>query len=425
MRMKKRGIIVWLLLALVWVMAGCGAVKEDKMDPKELITRMIEAADGRVVTQSDCVAVLNLRQGDELTGRDIKTTYKTHNMYDKESYRASSETKFSVNGEAGIDVKYHLVEEQGILYYYAWDEEYGWLKSEACFEKEDMARNFVSSMNLEKAEILGLETKDIKVADKDAYKLSLKLKDAKIRELLFDSGIKYCLMGKEYASVDLSDVEVTMEYYVDPETANVLKVEAKLEGMQNFIRYWLEYKLAEEAEETLRITKLAECTLIYDNISYDDIELPQMSFEDKKNSVWIHQKEEIYTIRMLDCEVDITWPQGWYGAIEDRDLLMIYRADDKINRSFYFDIYVDEQSMYDNYIVTAVEDYKEMGIYVADKEGPIIGDFKTHEILLENGVVSYAFAQIGDIWLIVNVEDTTSTRLDKSLPEVLETVKWG
>ena len=40
-------------------------------------------------------------------------------------------------------------------------------------------------------------------------------------------------------------------------------------------------------------------------------------------------------------------------------------------------------------------------------------------------MVSYAFAQIGDIWLIVNVEDTTSTRLDKSLPEVLETVKWG
>lgn len=421
MRMKKGVTIVTLVLAMVWALAGCGS---KEMDPKELITRMVEAAEGTVVTQSDCVAVLNLRQGDELTGRDFKTSYITHNRYDKESYRASSETKFSVNGEPGIAAKYHLVEEQGILYHYAWDEEYGWLKSEACFEKEDIARNFVSSMNLENAEILGLETKDIRVDEKDAYKLSLKLKDAKIRELLFDSGIKYCLKGKEYASVDLSDVAVTMDYYVDPETANVLKVEAKLEGMQNFIRYWLEYKLDDMVEETIRLTKLPDCTLVYDNISYDDIELPQMSFEDKKNSVWIHQKDETYTIRMLDCEVDITWPQGWYGAIEDRDLLMIYRADDKINRCFYFDIYVDEQAMYDNYIVTAVEGYKEMGIYVSHKEGPDIGDFRTYEILLENGVVTYAFAQIGDIWLIVNVEDATSSRLDKSLPEVLETVKW-
>lgn len=424
MRMSKRVMLLCLLLAFVWTLAGCGSEKEKKPDAEELIAKMIEAAEGSVVTQSDSVAVMNFRQGDELTGRDIIVTLKANNLYDKESYRASSKINYDLNGQINVDMEYNLSEEQGILYHYAWDEEFGRVKYEACFEKEDMARNFVSSMNLKNAEILGLETKDIKVGEREAYKLSVKLKDAKIRELLFESGIKGCFKNKEYGSVDLSDVAVTMDYYVEPETATVIKVEAKLEGMQNFIRDWLEYKLGDEAEETIRKTKLAECTLVYDNISYDDLKLPMMSFEDKKNSLWIHQKDEIYTIKLMNCEVDILWPQGWYGAIEDNDMLMIYRADDQINRCFYFDIYVDEQAMYDNYIVTAVEDYKEMGIYVSDKEGPVIGDFKTYEIVLENGVVSYAFAQIGDVWLIVNVEDSTSNRLDKSLPEVLEGVKW-
>ena len=427
MRMKKRVTIVCLLWVLVGILAGCGTKKEDKEEPMELISRMVEAAaEGAVVTQSVGKAELKIHSGDELTGMDTTMFFEAKNKYDKASVGAASEITIHENDLEDITVKFNLVDEQGVLYHYAWDESNGWGKYEACFEKDDMARNFVSTMNLENAEMVGLETEGILVEDKEAYKLSLKLKDAQIRELLFETGIKNVIKGREYASIDLSDTTVAIDYYVDPETAQVLKVEAKMEGMKNFLREWLEFYYGENAAESLGAINITECAIVYDHISYEDLKLPRMSFEDKKNSVYIPQQDSVYAMNMLECKVDITWLKGWYATTQDKHLLRLRKntSNGTILRTYAMDINMDEQEIREGYIDSTIEAFKEADLYVSEQDGPDFGVFKTYEILLKNGVISIAYTKIDNCWLIIVVVDYTSSRLDKSLPEVLESVTW-
>ena len=224
MKMKKRIIISSVLLMLALVLAGCGGIsKKQEQEARELITQMITAADGAVVSKSDCTTEFEaeLTYGEEQVWY-CGAKYETHNEYDKESGRADSKV-ILYDGEESYETRYHMNEEQGVFYIYAKADTTSWIKYDTGFLKEDMSRNFVSDMNLENAEIVDFMKDYKKVNEKNAHKLTVKLKEASIRELIFEAGFKEFFWGSEYNSTDLSDASVQIDYYVDPDTSHVVE----------------------------------------------------------------------------------------------------------------------------------------------------------------------------------------------------------
>jgi len=444
--MRKRSrLTIGLVLIMLLVMVGCGTKTDtqapDTQEPanqentqesetketevkeevtaEQFISKMITAADGAVVTKSDSKLLLQVIIGDNNRYMTIDNLYTSHNEYDKETVASTSNMTVE-NPGGSFNAVYNLVEEQGVLYYYA-NEGDSRIKYESFLEKEEISRNFVSSMNLANAEILGFETEGVQYNGKDVYKLSVKLKDADIRELIFEAGMKWLFWAKEYATVDLSDIIVTMDYYVDPQTAQVVKIEAGLEGMKNMLTEFGISAYSCYFGNVLDIVELHQCKLVYENISYEDYTLPKMSFEDKKNSVLVHQKDVAYTISMLNTEVEVICPAGWSVEEAGDSYIHLVSADENINVLYIIDFNYTPEEYFNDSIAEWVEYEKEYD-YVSDGPGAKMGDFDTYEIICEGGIDAFAYTTIGNAFLAVEVQDFTTTNLEWALEDVLDRV---
>lgn len=421
MSMKKRVTMGLLLVTLVLALAGCGTNKKEEK-AKELIAKMIEAADGAVVSKSDCTSELDVNFVLSTFEEDWSVEFKTHNEYDKESGRVNSEVVYYDNEEP-YTTQFHMTEEQGIFYIYGKREDTSWIKYEACFAKEDMSRNFVSDMNLENAEIVNFKENADEIDGKKVHKLSVKLKDASIRELLFESGFKRLFWGSEYNSIDLSDVTVQIDYCVDADTNQVIKLEARLDGLQNLLREYVLLSRNISLEEEYREVNINNCKLVYDNISYEDIKVPMLNFEIKKDSLLIHQKDTVYTIKEMDAVGEVTCPKGWVITGKNNHEMVMCRFDEQVN--VLYGVYMPNTiEDCEAKIAADIESIKEAGNYVSDKKGPKIGEYETYEILMRDGIVVYAYVPLKRAVALVEVTDFTSSRLDKTLPEILEYVKF-
>ena len=313
MSMKKRVTISLLFLMLAMVLAGCGSIsKKKEQAARELIDKMITAADGAVVSKSDCTTEFQaLLTYDEENVWYCGAQYETHNEYDTESGRADS-TVILYYGEESYETEYYMNEEQGVFYIYAKADTTDWLKYDTGFLKEDMSRNFVSDMNLENAEIVEFVENYKKVNEKNVHRLRVKLKDASIRELLFEAGFKEFFWGSEYNSIDLSDVDVQIDYYVNPETSQVVEVEAQLDGMENFLRVYAQLHNDFDYEGSFVESEIDRAKLKYTNISYEDLKVPMLSFEIKKDSLLVYQKDSTYNLKVMEAEAEVVCPKRWY-----------------------------------------------------------------------------------------------------------------
>jgi hypothetical protein len=380
---------------------------------------MITAAEGAVVTKSDSKLLLQVIIGDNNRYMTIDNLYTSHNEYDKETVASTSNMTVE-NPGGSFNAVYNLVEEQGVLYYYA-NEGDSRIKYESFLEKEEISRNFVSSMNLANAEILGFETEGVQYNGKDVYKLSVKLKDADIRELVFEAGMKWLFWAKEYATVDLSDIAVTMDYYVDSQTAQVVKVEASLEGMKNMLTEFGIYQYGAYFGNVLDVVELHECKLVYENISYEDYTLPKMSFEDKKNSKLVHQKDVPYTLHMLDAEVEVICPAGWWVGEKGDSYIAFTRADNNI--AIYYNLnfgFTKNDVLEDLYSVA--EGRIENEGCISASVGPQMGVFDTYEMVYESGVEAFAYTEVKNSVLRIQVFDFTTNRAEWALEDVLKRV---
>ncbi len=422
MRMKKRVTISLVLLTLVMVLAGCGGVsKKQEQEAREWIAKMITAADGAVVSKSDCTTDFEAKLTYDGRGaRYLFCKYETHNEYDKESGRADSEVTLDSDGEP-VKARFHMSEEMGVFYIYAKYDKNNWLKYDSCFLKDDMSRNFVSDMNLESAEIVDFKKEYKKVNEKNVHKLSVKLKDASIRELLFESGFKLMFWGSEYNSVDLSDVSVLIDYYVDPETNQVVELEVQLDGMENFIREYA--RLTDNsAYEDFKESKINKGKLIYKNISYEDTRVPMLSFEDKKSSLLVYQQDSLSDLKAMEAEAEVVCPRRWYISEKGPDLLRIIRFDNQMYINYLLYVahtYEDVEKQLNGYI----ESYKKDGTYISDKNGPKIGDFETYEIVTLDARYICAYASVNRSTLVVWIQDYTGSDNDAEISEIIGKIK--
>lgn len=423
MSMKKRVTISLLLLMLAMVLAGCGGIsKKKEQAARELIDKMITAADGAVVSKVDASTELETEMlfGDETLYWSAK--YESHNEYDKESGRVESEVVYYAD-EKPVTVRFHMADEMGVFYIYTNKDNAGWFKYDSCFLKDDMSRNFIGDMNLENAEIVDFMENYKKVNEKNVHWLRVELKDASIRELVFEAGLKEFFWGSEYNSVDLSDISVVVDYYVDTATNQVVELEVKLDGMKNFFNDFMEYNENLGVKEEYKDVKINKCKLIYSNISYEDIKVPMLSFEDKKSSLLIYQEDTIYDLKTMESEAQVLCPKGWAVTEKGVDIIRIAKPGEglEVNYILYFPYTLEDA---EESIAHEIESIKDMGNYHSDKKGEMIGDFETYEVALKEGKLVYAYTAIGRNVIMVLVENYTDNEQAIDIEAILEPVKY-
>ena len=423
MRREKRYLVSLFVLCMALLLTGCGKIsKEQEEEAGEFIEKMIAAADGAVVSQVDCITeyeaelIYNIQQI-----ADYKFKFEVHNEYDKESGRTDSEIIGYKEGKP-VNIRFHMSEEQGIFYIYTKYDQDVWYKYDSGFLKDNMSRNFVSDMNLEKAEILDFKKDYKKVNEKSTHKLSVRLKDASIRELLFEAGFKALFYGREYNSIDLSDVNVRIDYFVDPENCMVMEMEVQLDGMENFLREYTRFTNNSMLEEEFKEAKVKNGKLIYSNISYEDVRVPMLSFEDKKSSFLIYQQDSTYNLKSMDAEAELVCPRRWFIYEKAANQLTLIRCEGKMGITYslhmpynYGDV---EKGMGD-----LIESYKGNGTYISDKKGPKIGDIDTHEIMTTKGKIIVATTAVNQSMLEIIIEDFSGDNNDVLISEILENVK--
>lgn len=423
MRREKNFIVSLLVLSLAILLAGCGKIgKKQEEEAREWIEKMITAADGAVVSRVDCITELeaeliyNTQQVE-----DYKFQFEAHNEYDKESGRTDSEIIAYKDGKP-VNLRFHMSEEQGVFYIYTKYDQDVWYKYDTGFLKADMSRNFVSDMNLENAEILDFKKDYKKVNEKSTHKLSVRLKDASIRELLFESGFKALFYGREYNSIDLSDVNVRIDYFVDPENCMVMELEVQLDGMENFLREYTRFTNNSMVEEEFKEAKVKNGKLIYSNISYEDTRVPMLSFEDKKSSFLVYQKDSIYNLKSMDAEAELVCPRRWYIYEKDTNQLILIKCDGKMFISYRLHMPYNYEDL-EKALGDLSESHKVNGTYIADKKGPKIGDLDTYEIMTTKGRIIAATTAVNQSMLEIIIEDYSGDNNDVLISEILEKVK--
>lgn len=423
MIMKKRVTISLLFLMLAMVLAGCGDIsKKKEQAARELIDKMITAADGAVVSKSDCTTEFKAKliyNEEEEWNCNVK--YETHNEYDTESGRVNSETTY-YSGEEPYITKFHMNEEMGVFYIYGKQDATDWIKYDAGFLKEEMSRNFVSDMNLENAEIVEFIEDYKKVNEKNVHRLRVKLKDASVRELLFEAGFKMFYWGSEYNSIDLSDVDVQIDYYVDPETSQVVELEAQLDGMENFLHGFEQLHNNFNYGGNFKESEISRGKLSYTNISYEELKVPMLSVDIKKDSLLVYQEEVTYDLKVMEAEAEVVCPKMWYTYEKSSESFRITRFDGGMSISYLLQFPFTYEDV-EHEIDYLIESYKEDGSYVSDRKSSKIGDFEAHEIVRTDGTCIYAYKPVGRTMLVVWAQSKLKDEIYAELAEILDKVK--
>lgn len=301
--------IIGLVLSLGITACGTKPISMDETEAaKEVINKMEEAAEDCMVTCLECKTELVSKVRRGLMVKDWKVIIDTTSQYDRENFVSLSEsliTNFLENKEK-TEVKSYMISEEDKLYTYRLVDGEEWFKHDSKIKAEDISKNLVDGPDWENVEILGIDKKKHTINGRDNYKLTVKLAGNGTRDLIFESGIRNFYWNTEYGTLDLQDVIMKAEYYVDCETYRVSKLVVSFDEMQPVITRQAEVGYAGYADMQFK-----ECKMVYDNINYEPVKVPKMSFEDKKNTKEVLQEDVVISIEEHENAAQIQCYDHW------------------------------------------------------------------------------------------------------------------
>ena len=115
---------------------------------------------------------------------------------------------------------------------------------------------------------------------REAYKLSFTLTGEELQNSINGmAGMEDLMAEAGMEDLDMSSLAVPTTYYVDAETYLIVGMEMSIEGMDEMLSDMMEELMAAEGEEYSMSFKLGKCNMIYSNISYDPVEIPELPEE--------------------------------------------------------------------------------------------------------------------------------------------------
>lgn len=353
-----------------------------------------------------------------------------------EPYKAYTELTINANAfgqsESVSSISY-IVEEDGKIYNYTNSDEAGWTKMDSGMDATDVeqALEYGFDWMREKGEDeFSLDEEPHVINGRNAYKVSLVLNGNEMQQAMGNMyGTNKLFADSGLGEIDMSLINTPCSYYVDTENFSILKIEMDIEGMDKLLMDT--YANMEGAEEMDINVSIDKCHMVYDKVSYDPVEVPEVpeealalneSEEIEEN---ISEEENVYLLEEGDNVVKVTCLDGWKFYSQDEDMLIF--TDDSQKISVIYSLYegVTSEDVLKHVEESEIPDIKDMDVYVSHEKVEVVDDYETVLIHTTLGISTFSWVPVGeDGMLYVVITDTVNENVEDSLTPVVETINW-
>lgn len=426
MRCKKWKLGLLGLMLIVGI-TGCddkGPTKaEQESTTREVVNKMVEAAKDSAVTQMDCRTQLENTIISDNGKMDWEIILETTSQYDREDFMAFTEgTVKNFSGDVSeMEMKTYMIVEGEKINIYNNVGNYIWYKYDSKLKSEEIRKNPVEGLDWENIEVMGMDVDTHIINGRDNYKLTVKLYGDDTKDFIFESGMKGIVKNKQYATLDLQDVEIRADYYVDCENYLVSKMVVNFNEMQPVSDWMDELYYGDTAE-----LKFDKCQMIYTNILYDKVDVPKLDFELKKNAVEVLQEDVLFTIEESGLIANVKGKEGWVVTTLDNDGITMNSPDALKFITCYIGINSTLEDWESSIEKITLKDMKEDGAYVSHKRVEESNGYVVYYVKTTTGMIAYSRVQIGetDEYVILYAGEQNTDNMDVFFKEAMEGVDW-
>ena len=409
---------------------------QEELPVKEVVDNMIEAFQGKTITEAELL--MDMDFGIEVQGvsMEMETSIEGKIKVSLEPYKAYTELTINANAfgqsESVSSISY-IVEEDGKIYNYTNSDEAGWTKMDSGMDATDVeqALEYGFDWMREKGEDeFSLDEEPHVINGRNAYKVSLVLNGNEMQQAMGNMyGTNKLFADSGLGEIDMSLINTPCSYYVDTENFSILKIEMDIEGMDKLLMDT--YANMEGAEEMDINVSIDKCHMVYDKVSYDPVEVPEVpeealalneSEEIEEN---ISEEENVYLLEEGDNVVKVTCLDGWKFYSQDEDMLIF--TDDSQKISVIYSLYegVTSEDVLKHVEESEIPDIKDMDVYVSHEKVEVVDGYETVLIHTTLGISTFSWVPVGeDGMLYVVITDTVNENVEDSLTPVVETINW-
>jgi len=260
---------------------------ENAGDAYGLVKAMADACQDKIMTKSTMDMELQMSIVLEGFAIDMDMAMTGDTYASEEPYMSYSDLVLNMTamGENIVEnTKSYTVVEDGKLVTYTYTDSIGqWAKEDTGMDAVSMKEQQMVSYEflLNKAESdFVLDSEIYNMNGREAYKLSFTLTGEELQNSINGmAGMEDLMAEAGMEDLDMSSLAVPTTYYVDAETYLIVGMEMSIEGMDEMLSDMMEELMAAEGEEYSMSFKLGKCNMIYSNISYDPVEIPELPEE--------------------------------------------------------------------------------------------------------------------------------------------------
>ncbi len=464
----NRRLIMWLLMMImVLSLVGCGekkenntednndkqieSVKESKeektdeveepqeLSAKDIIDKMIEAYEGNTITQTDMQMEMGIDIEVQGMAMSMDMSSEGEMKVSMNPYKAYTNSNIEINmleQNQSVKSESYVVEEEGNLYTYMYSDETGWSKVDSGMDMENMEQaleyGFTWLQEKDAAEF-SLDKEMYELNNRKAYKVNLVLTGSEMPQILgnmYSTNDIFAEVGM--GEIDMSQINTPCAYYVDAENFQILKIEMDMEGLDKMLMdiYEEAYEGVEGAEEMEIKISMDKCHVVYDNVSYDLVEVPELPEEALAINEALNLEEfvsgddSVYILEEAGNCVEITCPEGWLLNTNESNALVL--TDDANTISVIYVLYsnVTSTDMLAHVEDSEIPSMKDLGVYVSHEKVDAVDNYETVLLQMSVGIMTFAWTPVGEDGLLyVVVTDTVNDNIEDSMAPVLETIK--
>lgn len=430
-------------------------VTESEMTALELVEKMMDAMEGKTITSMtnsmDIQMSMAIKADGMSMNMDLNMVADGENLISTEPYIAYSTMEMTVDmmGQQVVESsETYVLEEDGELVNYTYSGSTGqWQKVNSGMSIDDL----MPQMNVgydwlwEKTEddfTLAPETQTIN--GREVYVLGFTMTGDDLQSSMNGmAGFQDMLAESGLDGLDMTSMNVPAVYYIDAETYMVAQMEMNIEGMGEMMDSMMSELLGTEpsmAGYEMDIN-IGTCRMVYENISYDPVEIPALPEEARMLGSDLPEEEPgeeyeeepyfgdivvnedgSYTIEESGAKARVICQEGWTVSYTAYDTISMENDETwmMVDCTMYVD--VSSQHFVDYVETVEVSSAQSAEMYISHEKGPEISGYETIEMICDGIYFYFAWAPVGDGHILVTVVDFDCLGIEEALPAVLDCV---
>lgn len=444
----KRMTVLLMALVMLLTFAACGQPDtadtttvpptEPPMTAERLVQKLVAAADGKQITQAETSMELDYSVSADGVTMEVAMDLAMNMKTSAEPYGSYSDVTMTMDimGEQTVETyqQYVLEEDGTVISYTHTDSTDSWEKLDMGTLGEEMKAQSADYQYIAELapEAMTLAENTQVINGREAYVLSCTLTGEQMQKSADSfASVQEMLAGLGLGELDYTGLTALTTYYIDAETCLPVQMEMEIQGMDNMMSGMMDSLLGEEASDVEMEVEIPTCRMVYQNMSYDPVEIPAVPEEGlimaNQASFNPDQGDGTYIIQESGSAVKITCPEGW--SVTDMDYNYLVMEADNGQRSATYIMYgnIDGGYVFVPFIerneVIALDNYGSHGNTTMELDGNSYGALWVE--CTDGSDVNFAWDQMGDStnYLYVKTVDKTGSSMEDSLATVLENVE--